>query len=127
MLSSAVERRAHLALTLTVCHTRRHVQNYMTEREQLEDKKLPRILLSQETLERENDVMALYDAADVYVHPSRSEGWGLGLAEAMARGLPPLLPAYGAPLDFVSNETGFMFPAHRFVLCQSGQGVHAGC
>lgn len=53
----------------------------------------------------------LFASADLLVHPSRSEGFGLGLLDAMARGIPAVLPAYGPPLEFVSNGTGFLFPA----------------
>lgn len=61
----------------------------------------------------EEDVRILFDTADVYVHPSRSEGYGIGIAESMARGVPVILPEHGSPLDFVPNWTSFMFPASR--------------
>ena len=56
------------------------------------------------------------------VHPSRSEGWGLSIAEAMAHGLAVILPHYGPPLEFVSNDTAFIFPARRYVPGNQGWG-----
>ena len=33
----------------------------------------------------------------------------------MAHGLPVILPHYGPPLEFVSNDAAFIFPARRYV------------
>jgi glycosyltransferase involved in cell wall biosynthesis len=54
----------------------------------------------------------MFAQADVLVHSSRSEGFGLGIVEAMARGIPVILPAYGPPTEFVDHTTGFFFPAN---------------
>jgi glycosyltransferase involved in cell wall biosynthesis len=54
----------------------------------------------------------MFAQVDVLVHSSRSEGFGLGIVEAMARGIPVILPAYGPPTEFVDNSTGFLFQAN---------------
>ncbi len=56
---------------------------------------------------------ALYRACDVLVHPYRGEGFGLPVAEAMACGLPTIVTAGGACLDFCDQATSWMLPAHE--------------
>ena len=50
-------------------------------------------------------------AADVYVQPSRSEGFGLAALEAMAIGLPVAASAVGGLVDLLGQgERGWLFP-----------------
>lgn len=50
-------------------------------------------------------------ASDVYVLPSRFEGFAIGVVEAMAVGLVPVrTPAGGATDQIVEGETGFIVP-----------------
>lgn len=62
-----------------------------------------------------SDLVALYDLADVVVHPSRSEGWGLGVAEAMARGKAVVMSDYGASNEFTPDHLAYKYPAFRCV------------
>jgi glycosyltransferase involved in cell wall biosynthesis len=52
----------------------------------------------------------LYDQADVFVSPSLFEGYGMGLAEAMARGLPLVASTGGAAADTVPESAGLKVP-----------------
>lgn len=51
----------------------------------------------------------VYAAADVLVFPSRYDGWGMALIEAMAAGMPVLsTPGTGAAIDYLRDgENGF--------------------
>jgi len=53
---------------------------------------------------------AYYDAADVFVLPTWYEGYGMVVAEALARGLPVVSTATGAIADLVGSEAGLLVP-----------------
>jgi glycosyltransferase involved in cell wall biosynthesis len=59
-----------------------------------------------------SDLPRWYGLADVFVHPARSEPWGVSVNEAMATGLPVVVSeGVGARLDLiVPSESGEVFP-----------------
>lgn len=50
---------------------------------------------------------SLYRSADCFVLPTRGEGWGMPVLEAMACGLPVIATGWSGPADFLTEETGF--------------------
>ncbi|HHL22274.1 MAG TPA: glycosyltransferase family 1 protein [Aliiroseovarius sp.] len=66
-------------------------------------------------IEKHSDLVPIYDAADVFVHPSENEGWSMTTTEAMAcgtaiiasnrGGLRDVVDGHGLMLDTPSRET----------------------
>jgi glycosyltransferase involved in cell wall biosynthesis len=64
----------------------------------------PRVELIEEDWSAEQ-IVGLYRRCDALVAPSRGEGFGLPVAEAMLHGLPVITTAWGGQLDFCNDET----------------------
>ncbi len=81
----------------------------------------PRIVLIERDVP-DADLQALYKACDAFVAPSRGEGFGLPMAEAMLQGLPVITTAYGGQADFCTEETAWLVD-YRFAAARSHLGV----
>lgn len=64
----------------------------------------------------DTELAALYRAADVGVFPYRAEGFALPILEAMACGLPCIVPRFGACLDYCDDETSRFVTPRRLRL-----------
>ncbi len=51
---------------------------------------------------------ALYRGAHAFVLPSRGEGWGRPLMEAMLMGLPTIGPRWSGPLEFMNDDNSYL-------------------
>jgi glycosyltransferase involved in cell wall biosynthesis len=80
-----------------------------------EDVKRPKVLILDGALTTA-EKQELFSLSGALVHPSRSEGFGLSVAEAMASGLPVITVDSGATADFTSHETAWLVPA-KLVQC----------
>lgn len=54
-----------------------------------------------------DELSQLFDAAEIYASSHCSEGFGLTIAEAMARGKTVVATDYGGSTDFLDEKTGF--------------------
>lgn len=62
------------------------------------------------------DLLVLYSYVDGFVLPSRAEGWGLTLVEAIACGLPTATVNYSGQTEYLSKITNFYLPIkHKIV------------
>jgi glycosyltransferase involved in cell wall biosynthesis len=68
-------------------------------------------LVIAEDLER-GEMDDLLAACDAYVSLHRAEGFGLGMAEAMALGKPVIATAFSGNLDYMRPENGYLVPCH---------------
>ncbi|GAB4364935.1 MAG: hypothetical protein Kow0042_03870 [Calditrichia bacterium] len=78
-------------------------------------KDVPEIEYIEEILP-ETDLIGLYTACDVLVHPYRGEGFGLPILEAMACGTAVMVTAGGASDDFCNESNSIQIPAKRVTL-----------
>jgi glycosyltransferase involved in cell wall biosynthesis len=69
----------------------------------------PRIIVIDRSLRR-NEMLGLIRASDAYVSLHRSEGFGLGMAEAMSFGRVVIGTNFSGSTCFLTNETGFPVP-----------------
>jgi glycosyltransferase involved in cell wall biosynthesis len=59
------------------------------------------------------EALALLASCDCYVSPHRSEGLGLGMAEAMLMGKPVIATGYSGNLDFMTPDTAHLVEYER--------------
>ncbi len=62
---------------------------------------------------------ALYRSADCFVLPTRGEGWGMPVLEAMACGLPTIATAWSGPADFLTSELGYPLDVRAMVAAKA--------
>jgi hypothetical protein len=68
----------------------------------------------------------LYRSADCFVLPTRGEGWGMPILEAMACGLPVIATDWGAQRDFFKAELGYPLRSTGLVPAISRSPYYAG-
>ncbi|KAA0034642.1 group 1 family glycosyltransferase [Cucumis melo var. makuwa] len=61
----------------------------------------------------QTDLPRVYKAADAFVLPSRGEGWGRPLVEAMAMSLPVIATNWSGPTEFLTDENSYPLPVER--------------
>ena len=67
------------------------------------------------------EMKAMIELADCYVSLHRSEGYGLNLADAMARGTPAIATGYSGNMEFMTDSTSMLIPYER---ARVGSGAH---
>jgi len=65
--------------------------------------KCPTILLINEDFESDVEIGNLYKSADIVVAPSRGEGFGWAIGEALAYGIPVIATGYGGHLEILDS------------------------
>lgn len=89
--------------------------------EAMTDPKNPQIVYMDKQFS-EPELAELYKACDCLVHPYRGEGFGLPIAEAMACGIPVIVPDKGSCQDFCTEETAFLVPSKEVSLSEKRVG-----
>jgi glycosyltransferase involved in cell wall biosynthesis len=58
----------------------------------------------------EGGVAQLYRSTDAFVLPTRGEGWGLPVMQAMSMGMPVISTGWGGQTDFMNDANSFLIP-----------------
>jgi glycosyltransferase involved in cell wall biosynthesis len=64
----------------------------------------PRVVWHRQFLTKA-DLISLYAKMDILVAPFRGEGFGMKILDALALGIPVLMPAFGGPTDFITQDS----------------------
>ncbi|XVF82723.1 hypothetical protein PTKIN_Ptkin16aG0072100 [Pterospermum kingtungense] len=68
----------------------------------------------------QTDLPRLYKAADAFVLPSRGEGWGRPIVEAMAMSLPVITTNWSGPTEYLTGENSYPLPVERMSKVMEG-------
>lgn len=68
----------------------------------------------------------LYRSADCFVLPTRGEGWGMPILEAMACGLPVITTNWSAQTDFINEHNAYLLHVRRLIDAQAKCPYYAG-
>jgi len=60
-------------------------------------------------------MVGLFNSCDAFVLPTRGEGWGLPVLEAMACGKPVIVTNYSAPCDYVNEANGYFIAVENMI------------
>jgi len=71
----------------------------------------PEVLLINEDL-TDGEIIDLYQNCDVLVAPSRGEGFGLPMAEAMLLDMPVITTGFGGQMDFCNDDNSWLIDYH---------------
>jgi len=66
------------------------------------------------------DMPSFYAAFSAFVLPTRGEGWGMPIMEAMAMGLPAIATNWGGQLEFMTSSSSYLVPVTDFPPASDG-------
>lgn len=66
-----------------------------------------RIFMAENQILQQYELGVLYRSADCFVLPTRGEGWGMPILEAMACGLPVIATNWSSQVDFINKSNAY--------------------
>lgn len=99
-----------------------HAQNDIVLKLPNEKEVIEELILNNELeiIEKTVGAPGLYREGDVYVYPSRLEGIGLTIAEAISCGLPTIVPDNGPMNEFIDEASGKIVKVKRYFSREDG-------
>lgn len=82
--------------------------NELLEELQAKTENAPEVIHIFDSELTDQELVNLINSCNAAVYPSRAEGFGLPIAEAMYHGIPVIATNYSAYLDFIDETSGFM-------------------
>ena len=70
--------------------------------------KFPKKIMRVGPFATNEDLAALYRSCHAFVMPTRAEGWGLPIIEAMSCGLPTIVTGYSGLTEFATKENAYL-------------------
>ena len=74
-----------------------------------------RIVIAENQILQQYELGVLYRSADCFVLPSRGEGWGMPILEAMACGLPVIATDWSSQSDFMTASNSLRLEVDRMI------------
>jgi glycosyltransferase involved in cell wall biosynthesis len=74
-----------------------------------------RILIAHNQILQQYELGALYRSADCFVLPTRGEGWGMPILEAMACGLPVIATNWSSQVDFMNKGNSYPLEVEKLI------------
>ncbi|MHB1331614.1 MAG: glycosyltransferase [Sulfuriferula sp.] len=74
-----------------------------------------RIIVAENEILQRYELGVLYRSADCFVLPSRGEGWGMPILEAMACGLPIIATNWSSQADFMNESNSLMLEVESLI------------
>lgn len=75
----------------------------------------PEVLILYNQIIEDYQMPILYRSADCFVLPTRGEGWGMPILEAMACGIPALATRWSSQVDFMTEENSYFIETDGLV------------
>lgn len=74
-----------------------------------------RIIIAENQILQQYELAVLYRSADCFVLPTRGEGWGMPILEAMACGLPVIATNWSSQTDFMTEQNSLPLEVERLI------------